>query len=61
MEVQVTFSYNGYDVTVRDDGCVSVEGVRRVSQAVAASPVITSGSCVGILSFRHSITGWNSR
>jgi len=25
MEVQVTFSYNGYDVTVRDDGCVSVE------------------------------------
>jgi len=21
----VTFSYNGYDVTVRDDGCVSVE------------------------------------
>jgi muconolactone delta-isomerase len=25
IEVQVTFSYNGYDVTVRDDGCVSVE------------------------------------
>ncbi|MDZ5810297.1 HalOD1 output domain-containing protein [Halorubrum sp. AD140] len=26
MEVQVTFSYNGYQVAVRGDGSVSVEG-----------------------------------
>jgi hypothetical protein len=25
MDVKVTFSYNGYDVTVCGDGCVSVE------------------------------------